>query len=126
MIRKDKKEQFLEEVSAYEGTLCAWVEAFREHVEGDEDNLVEEIVASIEKRIKRSANSPGVSVQALRADIERGLKRLRVIQPNVRIVLKNVAWESSRDEGFMAALREALPASDLVGWFDEFTAARAR
>jgi hypothetical protein len=49
---------------------------------------------------------------------------MRVIPPHVRIVTKDVSWESTRDEEFTEALRDAVPAVELEGWFYEFTAAR--
>jgi hypothetical protein len=44
----------------------------------------------------------------------------------VRIVFKDVAWESSRDDEFLAALEAALPAEELKGWFEEFAVVRQR
>jgi hypothetical protein len=51
---------------------------------------------------------------------------MRVTEPRVRLVTKNVSWESTRDEEFTYVLREALPPEDLEGWFEEFTAAMER
>ena len=44
----------------------------------------------------------------LRAEVEKGLDRLQVTVPCVRIVMKNVSWESSRDEEFLRALDRAM------------------
>ena len=52
------------------------------------------------------------------------MERMRVADPVVRIVLKNVSWESSRDAEFTNALRQAFPEDELVGWIEEFTAAK--
>lgn len=126
LIRRDRLGQFRSEVEAYEEILVAWVSAFRDHVEKDEDQLVKAIVESIKGRLERSSRRGQLKDVDLKTEVERGLRRLRVIEPRVRIVLKNVSWESSRDEEFMSALRQAVPKEDLAGWFEEFTAARQR
>ena len=62
----------------------------------------------------------------LEDEVRRGLASMRVIEPNVRIVLKDVSWESTRNEEFTAALQAVLPPTELEGWFEEFTAAKER
>jgi hypothetical protein len=126
LIRRDRLEQFRAEVSAYEETLGAWVEAFREHVAQDEARLIQAIVDSIRQRVDRSTQRDKLAKLDLNAEVQRGLQRLRVIEPMVRIVLKNVSWESSRDQEFLDALQTALPKEELKGWFEEFTAAKER
>ena len=51
---------------------------------------------------------------------------MRVIEPRVRIVTKNVSWESSRDKEFTDALQRVLSPDDLQDWFDEFTAVEGK
>lgn len=126
LIRRDRLDTFRTEIDAYEETLRAWVNAFQAHIGRDEDRLVQSIVASIAGRLQRSVRQDKFQGVDLKAEVQRGLQRLRVIEPTVRIVLKNVSWESSRDSEFLAALEKALPKKELEGWFEEFTAARQR
>jgi hypothetical protein len=51
---------------------------------------------------------------------------MRVIEPAVKLVFKDVSWESTGDAEFVRALRETLPAEDLDGWFKVYSAAPAR
>lgn len=126
LIKRDDLDAFREATAAFEETLRAWVKAFREHVSGKEDRLVDDIVKAIKARIGRSDQKKKLEKFDLKDEVRRGLARMRVIEPHVRIVLKNVAWESTRDAEFQEALEKALPAKDREGWFEEFTAARAR
>jgi hypothetical protein len=126
LIKRDELADFREATEAFEETLCAWVEEFRKHVGNREDALVNDIVAAIEARISRSEQQHKLKKRDLEDQVRKGLARMRVVAPHVRIVLKNVAWESTRDAEFQRALEQALPAADRRGWFEEFTAARAR
>jgi hypothetical protein len=126
LIRRDRLEQFRGDVDTYEQTLTAWVSAFRQHVTEVEDQLVKTIVASIKGRIERSARQIELTDSDLTKEVRGGLDRLRVIDPKVRIVIKNVSWESTRDQEFTSALKRVLPKADLADWFEEFTAARQR
>lgn len=124
LIRKDQLEKFRAEVAAHEDCLKAWVNAFREQAKKDEAGLIDSIASSIKSRMEhsqRKSNAPAIDI---RAEVEKGLQRMRVIEPKVRIVLKNVAWESVRDEEFTDALRRAFSEEDMKGWFEEFIAAK--
>lgn len=124
LIQRDRLEKFKAEIEAYEECLKAWVDAFRNHVRADEDNLIDSIVSSISARIERATNRDRQEGLNLKAEVAKGLQRIRVIDPKVRIVLKNVSWESSRDNEFNAALKQAFTQEELQGWFEEFTAAK--
>lgn len=126
LIKRDDLDKFREAATAYEETLRAWVEAFRKHVSGKEDVLVDQIVAAIQARVSRSDQKASLNKLDLKAEVRKGLARMRVIEPRVRIVLKNVAWESTRDAEFQKVLEQALSPKDREGWFEEFTAARER
>jgi hypothetical protein len=126
LIRRDELVAFREAVAAFEETLRAWVDAFRKDIASEEEQLVQDIVGAVKARVSRSDRREKLKHLNLEDEVRKGLKRLRVIEPWVRIVLKNVAWESTRDEEFQGALQKALPAEELEGWFEEFTAARQR
>jgi hypothetical protein len=126
LIKRENLPPFREASAAFEETLRAWVAAFRQHTDGREDDLVRNIVDAIRMRVTRSSERQRLATLDLEAEVRKGLARMRVIEPQVRIVLKNVAWESSRDAEFLTALENAIPAQDRQGWFDEFIAARER
>ena len=121
LIQKDCLEKFNTETKAYEESLSAWVKAFKEYIETEEDKLIGSIVSSISSRLERSSKKQNVNLQE---EVKRGLQRMRMIEPKVRIVLKNVSWESSCDEEFNTSLRNAFSEDELKGWFEEFTAAK--
>lgn len=126
LIARDKLQLFRQEVASFEEVLSAWVKAFRNHVVQDEVQLINSIAASLRARIQRATRRERYEEVDLEGEIKRGLQRLRVIEPRVRIVLKNVSWESSRDREFLSVLRTAFTEQELAGWFEEFTAARER
>ena len=109
-------------VKAHEEILAAWVTAFREYAESENDDLVKSIVDSIAARLKRSDET--ISPAELKQEVEAGLQRMKVTEPKVRIVTKDVSWESSRDQEFQESMRHAFTPDELKGWFDEYTAVR--
>lgn len=126
LIKKRDLGSFREEADAFECVLRTWVTAFRQQVKNDEDQLVTDIVESIQGRIAHSDRRDELGSIDLDRLVRKGLERMRVIDPRVRIVIKDVSWESSRDREFSTALRKALPPKDLKGWFEEFTAAQEK
>lgn len=143
LIRKKDLAAFRAEISAFQELLRAWVKGFRCQAKQDEDELVSSIVMSIRQRIEQSgrrrqyehlfagsSRTPGRpdarASTVLDERVREGLARMRIKEPRVRVVVKDVSWESSRDQEFTAALRAALPAAALRGWFEEFTAAQER
>ena len=126
LVRKRELASFRSEAEAFERVLQDWATQFRQQAKQDEDDLVSDIVNSIEGRIEQSGRKEDFHKIDLNTVVRSGLAGMRVIQPHVRIVIKDVSWESSRDQEFTTALRRALPAEDLRGWFDEFVAAQER
>ncbi len=126
LVRKRELASFREETEAFECVVEEWVAKFRQRVNQDEDDLVSNIVDSIERRIEQSDHRHDFCDLDLNREVRSGLEGMREIEPRVRIVIKDVSWESSRDQEFTTALRRALPPEDLRGWFDEFVAAQER
>jgi hypothetical protein len=62
----------------------------------------------------------------IEATVRAGIRRLRITDPSVKIVFKEISWESTRDVEFTEALRKALPPESLKGRFEVFTAVRQR
>ena len=48
---------------------------------------------------------------------------MRVIEPGVKVVFKNITVESTRDQEFLDILKKSLSAEELEGWFHIFDAA---
>ena len=126
LVRKRELPDFRDEVEAFECVLEDWSTQFRTQANQDEDSLVSDIVDSIKRRIDQSGRKEKLQESDLDTIVRSGLQGMRVIPPRVRIVIKNVSWESSRDQEFTAALQENLPVEDLRGWFDEFVAVKER
>ena len=122
LIEKKQLASFQAGVKAHEEVLAAWVTAFRKYAEAEDDNLVESIVNSISARLERS-DKP-MTPDSLEQEVKAGLQRMKVVEPKVRIVTKNVSWESSRDQEFQQSMRQAFTPDELKGWFDEFTAVK--
>lgn len=125
IIRRAEHERFVSDVKAYETVLKAWVEGFREKSERNEKALVEDIVDVINRRMAASAssdNSP--KPHEIWESVLAGIQNLRDAEPSVRLIFKEISWESTRDREFEEALRKVLTEEELKGWFEVFTAAR--
>lgn len=125
LIRRADKPKFEAEVDAFQTVLKTWVAGFAEEVKKDEDTLVQQITDLVLRR--RSAIKPPPGPQTKPVDIKSiirdGMKGMRVIEPAVKLVFKDVSWESTGDVEFVRALRETLPKEDLEGWFKVYSAA---
>lgn len=124
LIRRDQMQAFNAEVLIYEGTLKVWVAAFKNHALVNEEKLVAEIDKALSDRVKRASKPEQYEKIDLKAEVRNGLQRMRITEPRVRIVSKNISWESTRDDEFAASLARAFTPEELKGWMDEFTAAR--
>jgi hypothetical protein len=80
----------------------------------------------IKTRADRSATKEKLKDIDIDAKVRAGIQKLRITEPSVKLVFKEISWESTRDGEFTDALRKALPADALKGWFEVFTAARQR
>lgn len=125
LIRKAELEAFRAAADDYAGVLRMWVASFREEMQTHEEELIAQMVDLIKSRIEGSRRRIQVTAIQLDSEVRKGLERMRVIEPSVRIVTKDVSWESTRDQEFSDALRQALPPAELEGWFEEFIAVKA-
>jgi len=123
LIRHTDKVKFEAEKEVFELVLKQWVDGFRKLVEGDHEKRVTRIADLIEGRMKQANAKDKLSRPAIGALVRQGLVRLRVIEPNVKVVYKNITVESARDQEFLDALRGVLPEEELKGWFQIFDAA---
>lgn len=126
LIRQDRLADFHAEVDHFELILREWIGRFKVEVERRTDLLVEQLATAIQSRLTRSSQRQRMDPLVLRHEVRRGFSRLLDIEPSVQTYLKDIAWESSRDTEFLAALREVLPRNEREGWFEEFTAVLER
>ena len=112
LIRRADKPQFEAEVTAFEEVLKTWVSGFRKQVKTDEDELVKQIAALVLSRRERASSAPAgpqTKPDEIEAIIRTGVQGMRVIEPTVKLVFKDVSWESTGDPEFAQALRDTLP-----------------
>jgi hypothetical protein len=74
------------------------------------ETRVRPIVALIKARAERSQAKDKLKDIDIDGTVRSGIKRLRVIQPSIKLVFKEISWESTRDGEFTEALRKALTA----------------
>jgi hypothetical protein len=125
IIRHTDKIKFEECKVAFESVLRAWVNGFQEKVKGEHDQRVNRVVTLIAERMKRAGGKkkPTLQQDQIRELVQKGLDNLRVIEPNVKVLYKNITVESTRDKEFLDVLQKALPTNELKEWFHIFNAA---
>jgi hypothetical protein len=126
VISKVDKQQFESEVAAYQIVLKAWVEGFRKVAANDDSALVKTIVELIKARADLPAAKGKLKPDEIEAQVRAGIQKLRRTEPSVKLIFKEIAWESTRDAEFTQALGKAFPAEASKDWFELFTAARER
>lgn len=127
IIRRVDHERFVAHVRAFETVLGAWVKEFRERIQEEEETIINDIVDVINKRIAGSDPKERNKLpkpEEIKAIALGGIQNLRVTEPSVRLIFKEISWESTRDREFTEALRKVLTEEELEGWFEVFTAAR--
>lgn len=125
IIRHADKAKFEAGKRDFETVLTAWVDGFRDLVKGDHDKRVSRVVDLIEQRMARADQRQQLKREDIKMLVQKGLDNLRVIEPSVKVVYKNITVESTRDSEFLDVLRKAVPAKELEGWFQIFDAAPA-
>jgi hypothetical protein len=123
LIRHTDKVKFEEKKAAFEAVLAVWVEGFRKLVEGDHEKRVERVVALILQRMEKADERQKIKPEKIRELVRKGLANLRVIEPCVKVIYKNITVESTRDKEFLDVLRKVIPETELQGWFQIFSAA---
>ena len=123
LIRHTDKAKFEAGKADFEIVLAAWVTGFREAVKGDHEKRVSRVVDLIEQRMAKETASKQLKRGAIEKLVRNGLDNLRVIEPSVKVVYKNITVESTRDKEFLDVLRKEVPAKELANWFHIFDAA---
>ncbi len=125
IIRHTDKAKFEECKVAFETVLKSWVKGFQEQVKGDNDQRINRMVSLIGERMGRAVKKQKQPLQLdqIKEQLKKGLDNLRVIEPNVKVLFKNITVESTRDQEFLDVLRNALPKDESQDWFHFFDAA---
>ena len=123
IIRLTDKAKFEEGRVAFELILKSWVAGFQLLVKGDHDKRVAKIVDLIVSRMEKASEKEKLSRSDIDALVRKGLDNLRVIEPGVKVVYKNITVESTRDQEFLDVLKKNLSEEELKGWFHIFDAA---
>jgi len=123
IIRLTDKAKFEEGRAAFELILKAWVAGFRLLVKGDHDKRVAKVVDLIVSRMEKASAKEKLTRAQIEDLVRKGLDKLRVIEPGVKVVYKNITVESTRDQEFLDILKKNLSAEELEGWFHIFVAA---
>jgi hypothetical protein len=126
LMHKPDRPAFDAAVAAYQTVLRKWVTGFREVAAKDEANLVDQLVGVINARATQPAAKGKLKDMDIKKIVSEGISRLRIVEPSVKLVFKEISWESTRDAEFADALQKAFPGKDFENWFEEFTAARER
>lgn len=123
LIRMTDKASFEDGRDAFEQVLKQWVDGFRSLVKGDHDQRVSKVVDLIVARMERASEKEKLTREDITRLVQKGLENLRVIEPGVKVIYKNITVESTRDQEFLDMLKKNLPEQDLKGWFHIFDAA---
>ena len=123
IIRHADKVKFESGRAAFEVVLAAWVTGFRQMVTSDHEDRVRRVVSLIEQRMRSASPTDQLDKKTIEALVRSGLDKLRVIEPSVKVIYKNITVESTEDDEFLNVLRNALPKDELKGWFKIFDAA---
>lgn len=123
IIRVSDKAKFEEGRTAFELILKAWVAGFQLLVKGDHDKRVAKVVDLIVSRMEKASAKERLTRDQIEDLVRKGLDNLRVIEPGVKVVYKNITVESTRDQEFLDILKKELSAEDLESWFHIFDAA---
>ena len=123
IIRVADKAKFEEGRVAFELILKAWVAGFQLLVKGDHEKRVDKVVNLIVARMEKASAKEKLTRTQIDDLVRKGLDKLRVIEPGVKVVYKNITVESTRDQEFLDILKKNLSAEELEGWFNIFDAA---
>ena len=126
IIRKQDVAKFRAEAKAHETIMGEWVQGFHDAMQAKSGELIENLVEGVERRISAASDQrmPLLEPDQLRHVFRRAFEKNAERTPSIRLVTKDIAWESTRDAEFTSKLRRALPAEDLDGWFEEFDTVR--
>ncbi len=124
LIQRSDKKAFEADVADFETVLKAWVKGFQKVASNEEAALMKRIVDLINARAERPLAKDKLKDIDIESAVRAGIQKLRFTEPGVKLVFKDVSWESTRDNEFTEALRKALPPDRLNDWFEEFTAVR--
>jgi hypothetical protein len=125
IIDRGQLDQFKKEARGFESRLQCWAKQFVEDVQKQEEARIEEFEQAILHRWERLPEKQRPNVDLRRRLVE-ALGNMLAEEPAVTIVMKDIAWDSVRDEAFTSQLRRALPKEQYAEWFKEFDVVGAK
>ena len=125
IIRHTDKIRFEADRKAFEVVLKSWINGFRDVIDREHAGHVARVVDWIKARLDPPGAGSVLADATIAELVRRGFERLRATEPGVKVVYKNLAVESTRDEQFLQILRRHMPKEELKGWFHIFDAAFA-
>ena len=123
IIRLTDKAKFEAGRAAFELILKAWVVGFQLLVKDNHEKRVGKVVDLIESRMEKASAKEKLTRAQIEDLVRKGLDKLRVIEPGIKVVYKNITVESTRDQEFLDILKKNLSAEELEDWFRIFDAA---
>ncbi len=123
IIRVKDKSKFEESRANFECILKTWVEGFQQLVKDGYDSRVSNLVKLIESRMERVSLEEKLTYKQIEDLVLSGLDRLRVIEPKVKVIYKNITVESTKDTEFLEILKRKISDVELKEWFHIFDAA---
>ncbi|MEX2375652.1 MAG: hypothetical protein WD942_08735 [Dehalococcoidia bacterium] len=123
LIRKADLGAFRQEAKTYATVLTQWVEGFHRKMDSEVLSMVEGIIEAVRMRMGAPHAANG-DLERMKSDLLEAFEQQRARSPKVRILTKEISWESTRDTDFTAKLTSAFSEEDLKGWLDEFLAVR--
>jgi hypothetical protein len=140
LILRENRKRFDKEIDAFRARVDAYGEAMKAFLDGKDNKTIEPVLGGLVDSVMKAPPSRymlrGIDVgkredviNAVMADLQAAFKKLRdSIDPKVKVVHKDVSYESLSDARFRAALGEALARkgqeSLMSELFSEYDAAR--
>lgn len=134
LIEKDRKQDFMLQLGAYEVRLLAHAVGLRKLMDQQVEQVLKEATDLILARSRRGSQQQGAQAISLnaaqvRAKLQEALQRNNDEPPTVKVVLKDVTYEQTQNADFRDKVQRALPApvrKRLGHWSEQFDAARER
>lgn len=125
VIKLSQKVSFQEEIKCFESILVDWVKGFKDIAEKNNEGVVNNVAGVIESRLRFSADSIKEKFKSgqIKDIIKKGLSKMRVTEPSVKVIYKGISWELIRDQEFLDMIKKNLHDDELKEWFSISTAA---
>lgn len=109
LIAKDDRQEFENQISAYQEQLKAHSQGVRALLKQQGDSIVSDAVQLIQTRLK-AANKKAIPADNLKQIIEKSMERAKQEEPAVSVLFKDITYEQTQSDDFLAKVQKALPA----------------